>query len=143
MKTGSNRPRKAIRRAVTAAFDPDIQTREGAIEAVEVAANRWPVGILSNCSVPELAQRTLSRSEFNRELFNAVVTSVGCGWRKPDPRAFDAVADQLGVSRSELVHIGDDPRTDGGAADVGVTAILIDDVPLRELPTHLEERCHP
>lgn len=127
-----------IRQAVLAAFDSDVSTRERAVESVEAAADRGPVGILSNCSVPELVHRTLARSELDRELLDVVVSSVDCGWRKPHRRAYDAVATRLEVPLSRLIHVGDDPRTDGGGADVGVTTVLIDDVPLRELPAALE-----
>jgi len=129
-----------LRRAVVAAFDPEVRTRHGARRAVESAADRGPVGVLSNCSVPELARRALLRSDLDREAFDAVVTSVGCGWRKPDRRAFEAVAARLRVEPSALVHVGDDPRTDGGAADAGATSILLDDVSLPELPAALEAR---
>lgn len=139
VETDSHHPR-TIRRAVTAAFDPAVRTCCGAIEAVEAAADRWTVGVLSNCSVPELAQRTLNRSALDRELFDTVVTSVDCGWRKPDQRAFEAVADRLGVALSDVVHVGDDPQTDRGAADIGATTVLIDDVPLSEIPFYLEEK---
>lgn len=127
----------AIRRAVVAAFDPAVTTRPGAVAAVEVAAERGPVGVLSNCSVPELASRALVRSTVDRDALDVTVTSAGCGWRKPDPRAFEAVARRLGVDPDEVVHVGDDPTTDGGIEDVGGRAVLLDDVPLESVPEHL------
>lgn len=111
----------AARRAVVAAFDPgdsDVTLRDGAREAVERAGERGPVGLCSNCSVPELVPRTLARAGL-RDSFDAVVTSVACGWRKPDPRIFETLADRLGVDPASLVHVGDDPRTDGGVTAVG------------------------
>lgn len=124
--------------AVAAAFDADVETRPGAVAAVEAAADRGPVGVLSNCSVPGLVERSLARSNLAREAFDAVVTSVGCGWRKPDRRAFEAVAAELDVPPSALVHVGDDPTTDGGAADAGATTVLLDDVPLSRIPALTE-----
>ncbi len=50
-----------IRRAVVAAFDPVVETRSGAVDAVDAAAERGPVGVLSNCSVPELVPKALLR----------------------------------------------------------------------------------
>jgi len=127
----------AVRRAVVAAFDPVVETRPGAVAAVKAAAERGPVGVLSNCSVPELVTRSLVRSDVDRAAFDAVVTSAGCGWRKPDRRAFEAVADALSVPLADLVHVGDDPATDGGADDVGATACLLSDVPLAAVPERL------
>ena len=124
----------AARRAVVAAFDPDVERRDGALEAIAAAGDQGPVGLLSNCSVPELVSRTLTRAGLRGE-FDAVVTSVGCGWRKPDPRAFEAIAGRLGVPVDALVHVGDDPVTDGGVTDVGGRFVDVRDVPLASTTT--------
>lgn len=135
---GVERPaNNAVRRAVVAAFDPDVRTRSGAAEAV--AAADGPVGLLSNCSVPDLVGRTLVRADLDRDRFDAVVTSAGCGWRKPDARAFESAADRLGVPLADLVHVGDDPATDGGAEEAGATALILDETPLADLPEVLAE----
>jgi hypothetical protein len=73
-------PGNAARRAAVAAFDPEVVTREGAVDAVAAARERGPVGPLANCAVPELVGRTLVRSEPARDDFDAVVVSVACGW---------------------------------------------------------------
>ncbi|QLD90172.1 HAD family hydrolase [Natronomonas salina] len=130
-------PNNAARRAVVAAFDPDVERREGALAAVEAARERGPVGVCSNCSVPELARRTLIRADL-RDAFDAVVTSVGCGWRKPDRRAFEAVARQLDADVADLVHVGDDPETDGGVEAAGGRFVDVGETPLAELPETLE-----
>ncbi|MFC6718687.1 HAD family hydrolase [Natrialbaceae archaeon GCM10025810] len=127
----------AVRRAVVAAFDPVVETRAGALEAVEAARDLGPVGICSNCSVPELARRTLIRSDLSRQYFDVIVTSVGCGWRKPAPEIFEVTAERLGVEPSALVHVGDDPRTDAGVEAVGGTALVLEDVPLSSVPDAL------
>ncbi|MFC4449043.1 HAD family hydrolase [Halorussus aquaticus] len=137
---GAEAPGNAARRAVVSAFDPAVETREGAVEAVEAASERGPVAVLSNCAVPQLARTALIRSDLDREAFDAVVTSVACGWRKPDPRAFETCADRLGVPVADLVHVGDDPETDGGIADCGGEAVLVSDVPLTAFPDWLEGR---
>lgn len=120
------------RRAVVSAFDPEVTVREGAREAIERARERGPVGLCSNCAVPELVPRTLARAKL-RGSFDAVVTSVGCGWRKPDPRIFETLADRLGVDPASLVHVGDDPRTDGGVEDVGGRFCDVSETPLSEI----------
>jgi FMN phosphatase YigB (HAD superfamily) len=130
----------APRRAVISAFDPEVKTRDGALEAVEVANECGPVAVLSNCAVPQLARKALIRSGLDREAFDAIVTSVACGWRKPDARAFKTCADRLGTSVGDLSHVGDDPRTDAGIEACGGEAVLLSEVPLTEFPDWLEGR---
>lgn len=127
-----------IQTALLAAFDGPVEIREGAADALEAAAAGGPVGILSNCSLPGLVEQTLSRAAFDVS-FDAVVTSVSCGWRKPHDEAFAAAADALGVDLGSLIHVGDDARTDGGARTTDATVVLLDDVPLTEFPAWLEE----
>lgn len=129
-----------VRRAVIEAFDPDVTTRPGAADAVDAIADRYPVGVLSNCSVPGIAERALDRSAIDRSRFDAIVTSEACGWRKPDGRAFQAIAEALRVDVSALVHVGDDPIADTGIEQHGGTAVLIADVALQDLPDHVEAR---
>jgi FMN phosphatase YigB (HAD superfamily) len=127
-----------VRGALLAAFDGPVRVREGADAAVRAAAASGPVGVLSNCSLPGLVERTLDRAGL--PAFDAVVTSVGCGWRKPHDRAFEAVADALGVGTEALVHVGDDPRADGGGRTAGVTVVLTGETPLSAFPAWLEGR---
>ena len=134
---GVDAAENVVRHAVVAAFDPDVTRRDGALDAVRDAAERGPVGLLSNCAVPELVSKTLIRAGLRGE-FDAVTTSVGCGWRKPHPKAFEAAAEALGVAPETLVHVGDDPATDGGVADVGGRFVDVTETPLRALADELE-----
>jgi FMN phosphatase YigB (HAD superfamily) len=68
------------------------------------------------------------------------VTSVDCGWRKPHDRAFAAAAAALDAPADDLLHVGDDPRADGGGATAGVTVLLTTELPLVEVPARLEDR---
>jgi FMN phosphatase YigB (HAD superfamily) len=129
-------PADTVREAVLAAFDGDVERRSGAGEALAAATERGPVAICSNCSVPGLVERTLARTDVDAD---AVVTSVGCGWRKPHAAIFETTADALGVPLSDLVHVGDDARTDGGAERVGGRSVLLDDVPLETVAARLRE----
>ena len=127
-----------VERAVRSAFDPDVSTRDGAAMTVETLGERLPVGVLSNCSVPGVAERAIERSGIDGAAFDAVTTSVDCGWRKPDPRAFRAVADGLGIGVEGLLHVGDDPVADGGAIEGGATALLTDETPISDVPEVVE-----
>ena len=126
-----------VRAALLAAFDGPVEVRPGATDALATAEANGPVGLLSNCSLPGLVERTLDSADLPVS-FDAVVTSVGCGWRKPHDEAFGAVADALGVPLDSLVHVGDDPRTDGGARTTPATVLLTEDVPLTDVPARLE-----
>ena len=134
---GVDAGRGVVHDALLAAFDAPVEVRPGAREALAAARECGPVGVLSNCSLPDLADRTLARADLAVE---TVVTSVGCGWRKPHDRAFGAMADELGVEVGELVHVGDDPRADGGGRTAGVAVVLTEDVALSAFPGWLEER---
>ena len=134
--------RALAREAVLAAFDAPVSRRDGAIDALAAASETGPVAVCSNCSVPGLVESALSRAGLDPDSEcgpDVVVTSVGCGWRKPHARIFETTADELGVSLSELVHVGDDARTDGGAGRVGARSVLLDDVPLATVASRLRE----
>jgi FMN phosphatase YigB (HAD superfamily) len=133
---GVNANPERVRESLLAAFDGPVTILDGADEALGAAAAVGPVGVLSNCSLPGLVDATLERADL-RARFDAVVTSVGCGWRKPHDRAFEAGAASLGVTCEDLVHVGDDARTDGGGRTAGARVFLTSDVPLSELPSRL------
>ncbi|MFH5801849.1 HAD family hydrolase [Haladaptatus sp. CMAA 1911] len=135
---GRDVSRSVVRTSLLDAFETPIRTRTGAKAAVTSADRCGPIGILSNCSVPGLVQHTLSQSDLDPDAFDAVVSSVECGWRKPDMHAFREISARLDVPLSELTHIGDDPETDGGATDAGATAILLDDVSLSDISREME-----
>ena len=136
---GVEAPNNAARRAVVAAFDPTVRRRDGVEAALAAAREHGPVAVCANCRVPELARRTLIRADL-RDAFDAVVTSAACGWRKPDERAFRTVARRLEVPPAELVHVGDDPATDGGVVNAGGRFVDIRGTPLSSLAGRLEVR---
>jgi FMN phosphatase YigB (HAD superfamily) len=128
-----------VREAVQDAFHTPLATRPGAAAAIEALAERVPVGVLSNSSVEGLVERTIDRSDLPGEALAVVRASVEIGWRKPHERAFRAVAADLGVDPDRLLHVGDDPRTDGAAERVCAGAVLVDDEGPLDLGTALEE----
>jgi len=134
---GVDAAENVVRHAVVAAFDPDVTGRDGALDAIRDVSEQGPVGLLSNCAVPELVSKTLIRAGLRGE-FDAVTTSVGCGWRKPHPKAFETAADALGVAPETLVHVGDDPATDGGVEDVGGRFVDVTETPLPRIAAELE-----
>jgi len=58
--------------------------------------------------------------------FDAVVVTGDLDTRKPDPAAFAALVDALGVDATEAVYVGDHPDRDvGGAVDAGLRAVQV------------------
>lgn len=138
---GVDATEQTVRAAVRTAFTwGEVRTRAGASAALAAVAAEVPVAVCSNCSVRGLADWALAEAALDRSRLDAVVTSVDCGWRKPDRRAFDAVADALDVDVEDLVHVGDDPATDGGVVDAGGEFVDVDEVSLADLPEALEGR---
>jgi len=124
-----------VEAAVLDAFDREAAILPGAEAAL--AAVDTPAGVLSNCAVPGLVPRTLSRVGL-RDQFDTVVTSLDVGWRKPDRRAFAAVAAELDVPVDALVHVGDDTDADGGIDRHGGRYVPVDG-DLTALPDRLAE----
>ena len=59
--------------------------------------------------------------------FDAVVTSQGCGYAKPDPRILHVALEAMGVGPRHALYVGDDPATDGAAAHAaGVRFVWMD-----------------
>lgn len=99
---------------------------EGALEAVQAAAARVPVGLISDTGVSpgSSLSQLLARHGF-LEHFDTLVWSDEVGVSKPQRAMFERAAAGLGVETSELLHIGDLEYTDiVGAHAVGAKAAL-------------------
>ncbi len=81
----------------------------------------YKVGLLSNDALT-LEQR-LRRELAIYDLFDAVIISASIGVMKPDPRAYQAIAQSLGVEPGACVFIDDNPTNVDGARRVGMRAI--------------------
>lgn len=136
--SGAAVDRRTVEAAVDEAFDPTVSTVPGAEHVVRQIGERAPVAILSNSSLPGLVERTIERSTLSCDAFDAIVTSVDCGWRKPHFRAFDAAATALDTAVFRLIHVGDDPETDGGIADAGGHFVSVQETPLASVPAALD-----
>lgn len=133
---GVDAPDNAPRRAVVAAFDPTVDTRTGARRAVTAAAAGGSVGLLANITTPEALRRALVRSSLDRSAFDAVCSAAGCGWQKPDRRAFESVARRLGVGVERITHIGRE-AADAGIRDAGGEFLDLRETPLTAVADRL------
>jgi putative hydrolase of the HAD superfamily len=70
--------------------------------------------------------------------FEQVILSSETGADKPDPRIFRIALEKMGVAPEDALHVGDDPRRDGGASAVGLAVFHVDR-PRRTLDDLLQE----
>ena len=91
---------------------PDVS---GALEALRTEGYR--LGVVSNFD--RRLHRVLADLGLG-EYFEHIVISSEVGADKPDPRIFRHALDLFGVAPEAAVHVGDDPRKDGGAEAAGL-----------------------
>ena len=104
-------------------FYPDVPDVLAALHAAAIS-----VAVVSDIHFdlrPEFAAADLDR------YVDAFVLSFEEGIQKPDARMFQLALDQLDVTPSESLMVGDRPSHDGGAASVGITTMILP--PLRIL----------
>lgn len=131
---------KQIERAIEQVFAPSVETVPGALDVVAWADNRGPIAVCSNCSIPGLVERALDRSAIDRTVFDTVVSSAACGWRKPHPIIFQTVAARLDVEVGSIYHVGDTADADGGIEAIGGQAIILETGEIGDLPDQIENR---
>jgi putative hydrolase of the HAD superfamily len=73
------------------------------------------------------AQDRLLEKDGARKFFAATIYSMDIGHAKPRPEIFAAAVETLGVAPPEIIHVGDNERTDvRGALAAGFRAIRLD-----------------
>ncbi|HPO14750.1 MAG TPA: HAD family hydrolase [Candidatus Hydrogenedentes bacterium] len=99
---------------------------EGALDAVRTAAQRWPVGLISDTGVsPGSSLRQILGREGFAGYMSAFTFSNEVGVAKPQAPMFERTARILGVAPNELFHLGDLQPTDIlGVQNVGGKAGL-------------------
>jgi len=94
-------------------------------EVLEGLKKRHKVGLICNTGLTSgIGLREFLAKEGMTEYFDSMVFSEEVGIRKPDPRIFCLAARRLGVQPCEIVHVGDNLKTDvWGAKNAGLRAI--------------------
>ena len=83
------------------------------------------LGMISNTSDDKNVQQLLDRWEL-RSFFEIILTSAGCGIRKPDQRIFRLALDHFKVPPEQVAMVGDSLEADIlGANQVGIYSIWI------------------
>jgi putative hydrolase of the HAD superfamily len=100
------------------------EPRPGVIETIaELHTRGMRSGLITVCS--EDVVDVWPETPF-AGLFDSVVFSCSCGYRKPDPRLYLQACEELGVLPAEALYVGDGSNDElGGAERVGMRAVLI------------------
>ncbi|GAA1866955.1 HAD family hydrolase [Asanoa iriomotensis] len=89
-------------------------------------SQRFRLAVVSNTHEPDLVPGHLSAMGV-AGLFDAVVTSVEVGVRKPAPSIYEVALSRLGIPASAAVFVGDNPSADYfGPRALGMRSLLID-----------------
>ena len=99
---------------------------DGIGQALAVLAGRYKLCVVSDALVsPGRVLREMLRRHGLEDYFQGFVFSDEIGCSKPDPRMFQAAAEQLGVGLEAMVHIGDRDHNDvKGPQALGMKAVL-------------------
>ena len=85
----------------------------------------YRLGMISNTSDDKNVQQLVDRYDL-RPFFDSIITSAGCGIRKPDQRIFQLALDYFGVRPDQTAMVGDIPEADiFGANQLGMYSIWI------------------
>jgi HAD superfamily hydrolase (TIGR01509 family) len=97
----------------------------GVVEVVRSLSKKVRLAVVSNTRSHLLIEETLRHLGL-LSVFDPLVTSAACGWRKPSPRIFKGVLDAWGLPAHELVMIGDSPEKDvEGAKALGMRTLWL------------------
>ncbi|MET1128181.1 MAG: HAD family hydrolase [Thermoproteota archaeon] len=132
---------EAVRRAVALAF---ARLRSGIASAsarrvlADVRALGLKVAVASNVMWwPGSYTRLVLAREGIVEMLDAAIFADEAGYSKPNPHFFAAVADALGCSVAELLHVGDRVDEDFGVAlAAGAYAVLVGSVTRGPVEVH-------
>jgi len=88
----------------------------------DLHGREMPVGVVSDCGWDI---REVFAAYGLQELVGSFDLSYEHGACKPDRRLFDSACAKLGVEPARTLMVGDSWLTDGGAAAIGITALIL------------------
>ena len=100
----------------------------GAWQMLRTLARHFTLAVISDTGFASgRAQDRLLQKDAARDFFAATIYSMDVGHAKPRPEIFRTAVDTLHVAPHEIIHIGDNERTDvKGALAAGFRAIRLD-----------------
>jgi len=122
-------PASVIRSALDAMYSITQQNwylETDAIPTLETLREQgYRLGLISNTSDDKNVQQLVDRCGL-RPYFEIILTSAGCGFRKPDERIFRLAVDFFGISPGQTAMVGDTLEADIlGANKMGIYSIWI------------------
>jgi HAD superfamily hydrolase (TIGR01509 family) len=110
--------------------EPRAHPKSGVLDTIRhLASEGIPLGIVSSAVYHPFLEWTLERFGI-RDAFTVVVTSASSGFYKSRPEIYLCAANAMGLTSTDVVHVGDSLRFDvGGAQRAGMRAILVRDEP--------------
>ncbi|GAA4690506.1 HAD family hydrolase [Phytohabitans rumicis] len=119
-------------------WNTGVTYQDGVAACVRDLARDHRLAVVSNTHQSDLVPNHL-RAMGLWSSFDAVVTSVDVGWRKPHPKIYAVALDALGIDAGDAVFVGDSFEPDfAGPERAGMTAFLID--PDRRAPVPGDRR---
>jgi len=95
----------------------------GTVDMLASLKRRYRLGLLSNLTHAPAAFRIIDKLGM-APFFDAVLVSGQLGYRKPHPRVFQALLEQLGTAKEHTAFVGDNLDADvRGAQQVGIQPI--------------------
>jgi len=88
----------------------------------ELRRRELPVGVVSDCGWDI---RAVFAAHALLDHIDAFDLSYEHGFCKPDRRLFDSACSKLGIEPGRTLMVGDSRLTDGGAADIGITTLIL------------------
>lgn len=100
----------------------------GAWQMLRTLSRKYPLAIISDTGFASgRAQDRLLEKDAARGFFASTIYSMDVGHAKPRPEIFDAAVEALHVAPGEILHVGDNERTDvRGALAAGFRAVRLD-----------------
>jgi putative hydrolase of the HAD superfamily len=100
----------------------------GAWQMLRALSRRFTLAVISDTGFASgRAQDRLLEKDAARAFFSATIYSMDVGHAKPRPEIFAAAMQRLGIPAGEILHIGDNERTDvRGALAAGFRAVRLD-----------------
>lgn len=100
----------------------------GAWQMLRTLSSHFTLAIISDTGFASgRAQDRLLEKDAARSFFASTIYSMDVGHAKPRAEIFEAAVNELGIAPAEILHIGDNERTDvRGALAAGFRAIRLD-----------------